>query len=139
MSGLVNVAVVTKENLLHEVAAKCVLGCRFVTMTCNDLGESLDLIYHFDQDLNLENLRLLLPKGETLPSISVICPPAALVENEIQDFFGVSFTGLTLDYGGKFLLSEQAPRAPLARKPASSPVGSAAKGTAAEADQEEHS
>ena len=121
MAGLGDVSIVTKDNLLHEVAAKCVLGRRFVTMTCNDLGESLELIYHFDRDLKLEHLKLVLPKGQPPPSISVICPPAALVENEIQDFFGVSFSGLTLDYGGRFLLSEEAPQAPLARRPAPLP------------------
>ncbi|MEW6263803.1 MAG: NADH-quinone oxidoreductase subunit C [Thermodesulfobacteriota bacterium] len=112
-----NVTEVTTSNLLNEVAAKLPQGFRFVTISCTDLGEAHDLIYHFDQDYTLYNLRLLLPKGQELPSISRIYLAAVIIENEIKDLFGIPVTGLVIDYEGRFLLSENAPLAPL-NKPA---------------------
>ena len=110
---------ITKEHLLTEVAARLPLGYRFVTMTCNDLGDAHELTYHFDKDMVLDNLRLRLPKGEDAPSISTVYAAAALVENEIQDFFNLTFRGLVLNYDGRFLLSADAPAAPLGgKKPA---------------------
>ena len=111
---------VSPENLLSEVAARLPLGYRFVTMTCTDLGPAHDLLYHFDRDFQLETLRMNLPKGKTPPSISVIYSAALLVENEIQDLFGIRFSGLVLDYEGRLLLSEGAPLAPQNKKPADS-------------------
>ena len=109
---LTNVTEVTVAGLLGAVAVKPALGCRFVTMTCTDLGEAHDILYHFDKNYVLENLRLRLPKGQALPSISKIYFAAALVENEIKDLFGIPVQGLAIDFEGRFLLSEGAPAAP---------------------------
>jgi ech hydrogenase subunit D len=103
---------VSPENILSEVAARLPMGYRFVTMTCTDLGTAHDLLYHFDRDFHLETLRMTLPRGQKPPSISVIYSAALLVENEIQDLFGIRFSGLVLDYQGRLLLSEGAPAAP---------------------------
>ena len=101
---------------LHgEVTALQRQGCRFVTMTCVDLGEEFDVLYHFDLHYELKTLRVKLPKGQPLPSISHLCFAATIVENEIKDLFGLEITGLAVDYQGRFLLSEDAPKAPLNR------------------------
>jgi Ni,Fe-hydrogenase III component G len=93
------------------------LGFRFVTMTCTDCGEYFDILYHFDKNYELSNLRLQLKKGDTLPSISPIIFAALLVENEIKDLFGVKVTGLVLDYESRLLLTDCAPEKPLCRVP----------------------
>ena len=87
------------DNLLGETAGIKVAGYRFVTMTCTALDQdSFDILYHFDRGLELKHLRLTLPAGTAVPSISPIYFAAFLVENEIQDLFGIRFTGLAVDY-----------------------------------------
>jgi ech hydrogenase subunit D len=112
-----NCAPVTADHLLEQVAARKPMGYRFVTITCVDVGGAFELIYHFDKDYTLRNLRLRIEEGQGVPSISSIYFAAALVENEIKDLFGLSFTGLALDYEGRFLLSEGAPTAPMRKSP----------------------
>jgi ech hydrogenase subunit D len=91
-------------------------GYRLVTITCTDLGDAHDLLYHFDKNYELQHLRLRIPRGETLPSITELFFAAVLVENEIQDLFGLTVTGMVVDYKGRFLLSEGAPVAPLNKR-----------------------
>ena len=103
---------VTLDTLLSEAAIRVGQKCRFVTLTCLDLGGEHEILYHFDRDYQLSNLRLVLPKGEELPSITAVCPAAIIVENELQDLFGVKVKGLPIDYAGRLLLAETAPAAP---------------------------
>jgi len=112
---------VTRDTLLNEVAARRHQGYRFVTVTCVDLGDRFDIVYHFDKDYVLHNLRLSLGRTEELPSISPIFFAAVLVENELKDLFGIPVTDLAIDYGGRFLLSEGSPVAPQ-RKPDATPA-----------------
>jgi len=85
-------------ELCRAVAACKEKGCRFVTITCigADCGGA-ELLYHFDRELQLSHLRLTVA-GDEVPSISGIYVAAFLVENEIQDQFGLRFTGLAPDY-----------------------------------------
>jgi len=110
-------APVTPDHLLEQVAACKPMGYRFVTMSCVDVGGAFDIIYHFDKDYTLRNLRMRIEDGQSIPSISSVYFAAALVENEIKDLFGLSFTGLALDYEGRFILSEGAPTAPMRKSP----------------------
>lgn len=105
---------VTLDNLLNEVKYYHDNGYRLVTTTCVDLGDKFDILYHFDKDLKLKNLRLTIDKGVTLPSISSIYFCAVLPENEMQDMFGLKVEGLAVDYGGKLLLGEESPLSPMA-------------------------
>lgn len=109
------------EALLGLVASRLPLGFRFVTMTCLDVPDGFQILYHFDRDFQLETIRVALKEGEAAPSISPVFEAAALVENEIQDLFGVRFTGLTLDYEGRLLLSQGAPKAPMRKDRADAP------------------
>jgi len=103
---------VTKETLITE--AKALLGkeARFAIATCVDLGDKLEMIYHFDDHLKLVNLRLHFGYDETIPSISGIYPAARLIEMEVTDLFGAKIEGIQ----GGFLLSEDSPKMPM-RKP----------------------
>lgn len=107
---------VTLETLVGDVARVKVEGHRFVTLTCVEVDETtLEILYHFDHDLRLKHLRLRFPKGSSVPSISPVYFAAVLVENEIQDLFGVRFEGLPIDYQGTFYLEEEARRTPFCR------------------------
>jgi len=110
---LENTTNVTTDTLLSEVAVRAGQKCRFVTLTCLDLGGEHEILFHFDRDYTLTNLRLMLPKGQPLPSITSVCPAAVIVENELQDLFGITVSGLAIDYAGRLLLAENAPTAPL--------------------------
>jgi ech hydrogenase subunit D len=108
-----HVTEITLPQLHPEVWSLKNRGHRFVTITCTDLGEAHDVLYHFDKDYELCHLRLRLPRGEALPSISPLFFAAVVVENEMQDLFGITVSGMAVDYKGRFILSEGAPLAPL--------------------------
>lgn len=95
---------ITSAQLVAEVTKLKAEGYRLVTMSSVEIApENMEILYHFDKDLALVNLRLTLKKGGSIPSISGILFTAFLVENEIRDQFGVSFEGLVLDYQGRLL------------------------------------
>ncbi len=107
----------TLDNLLEKVASMPLRGYRFVTMTTVDTGTHFDLYYHFDLKYELFNMRLTVEHGVDVPSISGICFAALIVENEIQDLFGITFKDLVIDYQKHFLLADGAPEKPFCRVP----------------------
>lgn len=99
---------ITRDALPTEVLRLKDEGFRLVTMTCVDLDEnSVDLIYTFDRNLEMVHLRMRQAKDHPAPSISNILFAAFLVENEIQDQFGISFEGLVLDFDRSLYLEEE--------------------------------
>jgi len=102
--------------LVGEAAKLKVQGYRLVTLSCTELDETtLDILYHFDKGLELTHLRLTTAKADPVPSISPVYFAALLVENEIQDFFGLKFEGLAVDFQGMLYLEEEAIRTPYCR------------------------
>ncbi|MEH0022529.1 MAG: NADH-quinone oxidoreductase subunit C [Desulfobacter sp.] len=98
---------ITKETLIAECRRLKSDGYRFVTITCLETGETtLELIYHFDRDLELVHYRMQVLKNDPMPSLSPLFFAAFLVENEIYDQFGVKFTDLVLDFGGTLYLDD---------------------------------
>lgn len=88
-------------------------GWRFVTITCcNNKDGTFDLFYSFDQALVLRTFKTTVTQGASIPSISPVYLAAAFAENEIKELFGLSFTELVLDYGGRFMLAQDAPETP---------------------------
>ncbi len=110
---LYNITDITINEVLHSAQDMEIQGYRFVTATCVDNGETLDIFYHYDKDLTLKQYKLNVAKGVVMPSISKVYFCAMLVENEMKDLFGVQFSDLVLDYGGKLLLSDGAPDSPM--------------------------
>ena len=103
-------------TLIGEVAKLKVRGYRFVTLSCTEIdARYLDILYHFDKDLTLIHLRMRAEKSTPVPSISHVYFSALLVENEIQDFFGIFFEGLAVDYRGTLYLEEEVMKAPFCR------------------------
>lgn len=90
-------------------------GFRFVTMSCSDLGEGIDLIYHFDKDLDLRSMRVVVPKGRAISSITSVYSCAMLIENEIKEHFGVDFEGLPIDFNGTMYLDEEVHKTPFCK------------------------
>ena len=114
---LTDVKEIDQEHLQNEVSKLKRDGYRFVTMTCVDLGDAHDILYHFDKQYVLKHLRLKVPRGTALASISNLFFAAVLVENEIKDLFGLNVEGMAVDFQGRFVLSDGAPVAPLNKGP----------------------
>lgn len=98
----------------HEMAAS---GYRLVTLTCIDRGGAFEVMYHFDRDLEMVHLAVEVPEGGKLPSITGAYLCAFLVENEIEDLFGLPVDGLPLDYRRHLVLATDAAPAPLLKRP----------------------
>jgi ech hydrogenase subunit D len=107
---------VSLDNLIGETGRMKAEGYRFVTVSCAELDEkTVDLLYHFDKDLKLKHLRLTIPRETLVPSASSVYLAAFLVENEIQDLFGVRFKGLAVDYNRTLYLDEEIKTTPLCK------------------------
>ncbi len=101
------------DTVLGEAARAKAEGYRFVTMTCVERdADSVELLYHFDRDYELRHLRGTVAKDALVPSITPVYLAAFLVENEIQDLFGLRFHGLGIDYGRTLYFDEAVNQAP---------------------------
>ena len=89
-------------------------GYRYATMICLKVNDGHDLIYIFDKDYKLKNLRYFVKPGEKPKSVSGIYLCALLIENEYQDLFGLTFEGLAIDFKGHLYLTPNSPKTPLA-------------------------
>jgi len=96
-------------------------GARFLTITARDLDDNVEIIYHFESGENVVNLHLKKRKIEPLQSITSIYPVAFLAENELQDHFKIEVSGLSINFGGKFMRLASADQDTLL-KPAVGPV-----------------
>ncbi len=111
-----DVACASLETLVGEVAKLKVLGYRLVTLSCVERDEdTFDIFYHFDKNLTLKHFKLNVSKGVPVPSITPVYFAAFLVENEIQDLFGIAFEGLALDYERTLYLDEEVRATPFCR------------------------
>lgn len=108
-----NVQVVSKEQLLEKVAQIAAQGGRFITTTCIDTGERFEVYYHFDRQMELTHLLVILDKEGVLPSITPVYFCAFVAENEMKDLFGVQIDGLMVDYQGRMLVSDELPTPPM--------------------------
>lgn len=106
---------VAPDAMVAEAARLKRQGYRLVALTAvTGAPEQLDVLYHFDRELRLEHRRVTLPLGAALQSITAVYPAAFLVENEIQEQFGLQFSGLEPNYQGRLFLDHDSPRAPMA-------------------------
>jgi ech hydrogenase subunit D len=119
-----DVICVSSETLVGEVAKIKVQGYRFVTLSCTQRDDdSFDIFYHFDKNLTLKHFKLSVSKKVPVPSISPVYFSAFLVENEIQDLFGIIFDGLVVDYQRTLYLEEEVKVTPFCRCTGNRPPG----------------
>lgn len=100
--------VLSKAEFFQKIYQLASAKARFITITCRDLGEGFELIYHFEENLKVVNVRVRIGKEESLPSITSIYPCAFLAENEVKDMFNLKIEGLTPDLGGRLLKTAEA-------------------------------
>ncbi len=104
---LSNTNSITLQELEPRVMDLKKQNYRLMTLTPLDFGDELEIIYQFDKDLETVGLRLRVPRGQRLKSISKHYFAAFLVENEIQDLFRVTFDDLIIDYKGHIFVQEE--------------------------------
>ena len=85
-------------------------GYRMCQICASNVEGGTEVLYSFDKDLELFNIRVTVLPGEKLESITGVYWPAFIYENETHYLFGIEFTDSRLDYGGKFFrLSKPTP------------------------------
>ncbi len=110
------------DQLLGRVRSLSDRGARFVTATCLDQGDHFELLYHFDADLAMTHIKVLVRRQSCVPSISGIYLAAFLIENEIKELFGVDITDIAIDYHGRLYLTDDSPLTPMARNGSGDPA-----------------
>lgn len=112
-----NMIVIDKADLLEEAKKAKKEGYRLAAVTCENEADTYEMIYHFDTNHEMKNIRVIIEDGDKqLDSISPVYPPAFLIENEFQDLYGMVFKGLTIDYKGRLYMTENSPKTPMVRK-----------------------
>jgi len=107
---------ISLDAVVGEAGKMKAEGYRLVTMSSAELdAEKVDILYHYDKNLTMKHLRLTVAKDVQVPSISSVYLAALLVENEIQDLFGVRFKGLAIDFNRTLYLEEEIKTTPLCR------------------------
>ena len=105
---------ITVDELISCVSNLKYRGFRFVTASCADNRDgTFSLYYHFDKQLELENIALTVSRDTAIPSITTLYLCAFLVENEIKELFGLNIENIAIDYEGRMFLTEDAPREPM--------------------------
>lgn len=90
------------DELAGKIEEYFTKGWRFVNICGSTVDDGVELIYSFSDGLPLDNLRFVVPNGYTIPSVSDRFPNAFFFENETYDLFGVRFSGVSIDFDGKF-------------------------------------
>lgn len=93
------------DGLVNKVYELHSEGYRLVQINCSklsrgELGDGLEINYTFDKEYAFVNIRLNVPLGAEITSISGIYFPAFLYENEMHDLFGLNVKHMKLDYNG---------------------------------------
>ena len=115
VAKLENERTVSKSELITEIQKMLALNYRFGTASCLDLGDRFEVIYHFEQGVDLANIRVHIGKNDSLPSISHIYPSASLIENEMKELFGINIVGSIIDFKGGMLHGQESPKATMFR------------------------
>ena len=105
-----NFVPVAASELVERVRELHSEGHRLSQICCSKVESGFELLYCFDKDHELLNLRLNISEDQEVMSVTNDIWYAFIYENEIHDLFGVTFKFSALDYGGHFFkVSEATP------------------------------
>lgn len=101
---------ITPSELLPKVKNLKTDGYRLGQICATKISEGIQVLYSFDKDHILLNLRMTIQGDEEIQSITAEYWPAFIYENEMHDLFGIKIMNNALDYGGRFFkVSEPTP------------------------------
>ena len=111
-------------------------GLQFVQLCATTLEDSCDLLYAFSdpraEEPGLIGVKVNVPDGESVPSITDFYPAAFVFENETHDLFGITIEGINIDFSGEFytvaVKYPMNPRAALREQEAEEPSGEGEQG-----------
>jgi len=120
-----NLIKIDKSALVGEGKKLMEAGAKFVTAVCNDLDKELEVTYFFstNRGTEMKGLRCAVGKEEEVQSISGVTLAAVLIENELQELFGLKVKGIAIDYGGHMLLAHDSPTTPMLKEKKAEPKG----------------
>jgi ech hydrogenase subunit D len=95
-----NFEVIVASQLLDSVRQMRNRRARLVQICATALPDALELTYTFDVEAKLANLRILVDKQDTVPSITPIYACAFLYENEMHDLFNLQVANISVDFKG---------------------------------------
>lgn len=93
---------VANVDLLATVRGMKKDGYRLLQICATKVSEGFEILYSFDKDHELTNLRLTIPEEEEVQSVTGEYWGAFIYENEMHDLFGIKIVNNELDYGGNF-------------------------------------
>ncbi len=110
MSVQSNIVPVTASDLLPKVRELKSEGYRLGQICATKVSEGFEILYSFDKDHELLNLKLTVAEEEEVQSVTSDFWSAFIYENEMHDLFGIKVKHNALDYGGHFFkVSEPTP------------------------------
>ena len=93
---------VANADLLGVIRGMKKEGFRLVQICATKVSEGFEILYSFDKEHELTNLKLTIPEEEEVQSITGEYWGAFIYENEMHDLFGIKIINNELDYGGNF-------------------------------------
>ncbi|MCE5243467.1 MAG: NADH-quinone oxidoreductase subunit C [Syntrophobacteraceae bacterium] len=110
-----NIRQIAKSDIVNEGKKLMDAGSKLVTAVCSDLDEKLEVSYFFSsgRGVDMTCLRYTVGKDEEVQSLSGVTLSSVLIENEMQELFGLKVKGLAIDYGGHMLLAHDSPVMPM--------------------------
>jgi len=90
------------DELLARTAEQKKEGRRLVQIGCTKIGDDFEINYVFDKDFVMTNLRITVKQDTVVPSVSSVYFGAFVYENEIHDLYGITVSGMNIDFGGHF-------------------------------------
>ena len=92
--------VIEASQLFDSVRQMRNQGARLVQICATSFTDTLELTYTFETEAKLTNLRILVGKQDTVPSITPLYACAFLYENEMHDLFNLRVAGISVDFKG---------------------------------------
>ena len=91
------------SDLLARVGERKMAGDRLVAISCAVVEGENEITYSFEDRVHrFVHLRIVVPPGATIPSVTPSFWGAFVYENEIHDLYGLTVTGMNVDYNGHF-------------------------------------
>ena len=92
---------VNPESIIDESQKLKFARYHLIQQCATRVPDAYELIYTFGKDLEMKNLKMVLPENQEISSITSIYPCAFIYENEMHDLFGVQIKMINIDYEGK--------------------------------------
>ena len=102
-----NLKLIKSSDLLSEAKSLREEGYRICQSCALNTEFDTQLLYTFDKDHVMVNLKMVLPENREVDSITSVYWSNFIYENEMSDLFGIKFKDNQLDYEGNFFIVKE--------------------------------